>query len=104
MPTDLLDLFAILGIDPEYESDLFDYGKDPNTGLYRYSGWYNFVGTVVEYGSMQNAGDFLFEFGAALPKPPEPFQTEPLLIAIDFMILLPWVISEPEPVPRLRAT
>ncbi len=98
MPPALLELFAVLGINPEYVSDMYDYGKDLNTGLYRYGGWYYFVGTIVEYGAGQPVGDFEINFSYGLPMPPEPLQTEPILAAVDFTVTIPWGISDPEPV------
>src|SRR5258708_7836632 len=45
-PEAVLPLLSDLGIDPEYEGEVFHYGRDGNTGLYVYGGlkWTPFFG------------------------------------------------------------
>ncbi|MGD1095261.1 MAG: hypothetical protein ABSB35_25125 [Bryobacteraceae bacterium] len=99
-PEAALSLFSDLGIDPEYEGEVFHYGRDPNTRMYEYGGWYYFVGTVLQDGDIQKLGDFSFHFGTTFPKPPPPLEGQTIL-KVNFIIRLPWVIEEPEPDPPI---
>jgi hypothetical protein len=97
-PEAALDLFSALGIDPEYEGEVFLYSRDRGTGLYTYGGWYYFVATILQDGDIEELGKFSFHFGTSFPKPPPPFEGVPVL-TVDFNVQLRWAIDEPEPDP-----
>ncbi len=100
-PPAVLALFQDLGIDPALEGEVFHFGRDPDSGLYLYGGWYYFVGVITKLGSEQKVDAFTFHFGTSFPKPPPAFH-EHIVLAIDFLTHLPWLLPEPEPDPPRR--
>jgi hypothetical protein len=93
-PENFHRLLDLLGIDPEKEGEVYENGVE---GPQRtYSGWFYFVGELVEPGErITDAGsklEYFFVNAKNLPKPKADFGQNPL--AIEFTTKLPWVISE----------
>jgi hypothetical protein len=92
-PDAFRELLDKLGIDPKKEGEAVHYG--PKGNLHLYSGWFYFVGDVVEGGEgSSNASDgFQYWTGTAFPRPPAVFGKT--VAALEFMTQLPWVLDEP---------
>ena len=93
-PPEFLTLLDQLGIDPLKEGEAFEYGPEPS-GKHLYGGWFYFIGKMGVRGESQiEENGFSYFIGTSFPKPPQPFQGQPLL-AVEFMTRLPWVLEEP---------
>jgi len=83
-----------LGIDPNKEGEVFEYG--PDGPLRGYGGWFYFVGELVEAGERMTDSTFefryYFEDAKLLPKPAVDFGEN--VLAVEFVTKVPWVIAE----------
>jgi len=83
-----------LGIDPEKEGEVYEYG--PEGSLRGYGGWFYFVGELIKAGErmIDPTGGLRYFFADAksLPRPSVDFGGS--ILAIEFLTKLPWVISE----------
>jgi hypothetical protein len=90
---DFRDLLNTLGIDWTKEGEAVHYG--PKGDLHFYGGWLYFVGEVVEAGerlvSLQDG--FQYFIGTSFPRPHDVFGRP--VAAVEFMVMLPWVLNEP---------
>jgi hypothetical protein len=93
-PANFRLLLDHLGIDPEKEGEVYEYG--PDDPLRVYGGWFYFVGELIEAGERMTdaTSDFQYFFTDAkrLPSPEVDFGTN--VLAVEFITKLPWVISE----------
>jgi hypothetical protein len=76
------------------EGEAVHYGHE-SCGQHIYGGWFYFVGTIdAQGGSQIEENGFSYFIGTSFPKPPAPFQRQPVL-ALEFMTRLPWVLPTP---------
>ena len=99
-PPSFRELLEQLGIDPNKESEIDEYGPImdgyPHDRFHFYDGWLSFVGELVsDGGGLPNAADaheFEFWFSPGLPAHAE-FRSRPYL-AVEFKTRVKWVIAE----------
>jgi len=92
-PARFLTLLDRLGIDRLKEGEAFEYGPEPS-GKHLYGGWFYFIGKMDAQGESQiEENGFSYFIGTSFPKPPSPFQGQPVL-AVEFTTRLPWVLPE----------
>ena len=94
-PASFTGLLEQLGIDPDKEGEVFQYGPVED-GCHLYGGWFYFVGEMVAAGERNvNAPDahhFEFFFTSAGPDAPE-FRGRPRL-TLEFTTHVKWVLAE----------
>ena len=92
-PTIFRELLDTLGIDPKKKGEAVHYG--PKGDLHFYGGWFYVVGEMIEAGASCSKAphDFLYWVGTSFPRPPAAFGQR--VTAIEFMVSLPWVLTEP---------
>jgi len=108
-PTDLIDLFEWLGIDPQMESEVL-YERCLGPDRHAYSGWFHLVGSI-EAGPRANLGlggsvasRFLAPAGCGVSiafsedrrLAPEAFEGLPV-VELELAVEAPWVCGIPEP-------
>jgi hypothetical protein len=95
-PASFRRLLDQLGIDPNKEGEVFEYGPVED-GCYLYGGWFYFVGEMVTWGERNsNAPDahqFEFFFTSVGPDSPA-FRAGPRL-TLEFTTHLKWVLPDP---------
>jgi hypothetical protein len=84
-------------VDPRCEAEVYSRGRD-ESGLYRYGGWFHFVGELeTEIDKIESVGDhFLFWLARHVALVPAAFGDSPI-VQLEFMAGVPWVLDEPEP-------
>ena len=83
-----------LGIHPLKEGEAVHYGPE-SSDQHVYGGWFYFVGTMEVPGEFQiRENGFSYFIGTRFPKPPAPFQGQPVL-ALEFMTRLRWALATP---------
>jgi hypothetical protein len=95
-PPSFLALLDELGIEPGKEDEVWGVGIDSNQALY--GGWMYFAGRIVEQGQLTHrdgSKEFQFWFDMPRLRPSADFGGE--TIAVEFNIVIPWVIKEHEP-------
>jgi len=94
-PASFRSLLEQLGIDPEKEEEVFEYGPVEDKG-HLYGGWFYFVGEMVVAGERNsNASDaeyFEFFFTSVGPDAPA-FRRGPRL-TLEFTTHVKWVLAE----------
>jgi hypothetical protein len=105
LPTEVLELFRTLGIDPIKEAEVYEMGENAD-GLHFYGGFYHIVGRIVEgRDSWVTVGpnqvhtelsplveSFKFGFTEHVALVPKGFP-EPVL-QVEFLGNIPWVLEE----------
>jgi hypothetical protein len=96
-PEEFRSILQRIGIDPEKEGEVYEYGRDGDRSIY--GGWFYFAGEVAQAGernSTLNSFEFWFVNARHLPKPSEDFGEN--VAAVEFITRLPWTLaSPPEP-------
>jgi hypothetical protein len=102
-PAEVLEFFAVVGIDYRKESEAYTTHQLEN-GLYHYSGWFHFAGNVLKRGSRQAIDPdteittlsenfrIWFRRGGDLSF----FDKGTELVQVEFETHLPWIIEESE--------
>jgi hypothetical protein len=94
-PASFRELLEQLGIDPNKEGEVFEYGPVED-GWHLYGGWFYFVGEMVTWGERNsNAPDsdhFEFWFTSIGPNAPA-FRDGPRL-TLEFTTHVKWVLPE----------
>ena len=94
-PASFRALLEQLGIDPNKEGEVFEYGPVAD-GCHTYGGWFYFVGEMVTAGERNSqaadAHQFEFFFSSVGPNPPA-FRGRPRLI-LEFTTHVKWVLPE----------
>ncbi|MGO9273678.1 MAG: hypothetical protein ACLQOO_26145 [Terriglobia bacterium] len=87
-------LLGQLGIDPEKEGEVYEYG--PEGPLRVYGGWFYFVGELVEAGEQITDAtcDFQYFFADAKHLPGAEADFGEHVLAVEFLTKVPWVIAE----------
>ena len=100
-PASFRTLLEQLGIDPNKEGEVFEYGPAQD-GCHIYGGWFYFVGEMVTWGernsSAPGAHQFEFFFNSVGPDAPA-FRGRPRL-TVEFTTHVKWVLPDP---PEYRA-
>jgi hypothetical protein len=110
-PVEFRDLLSTLGINPAKEGEAVHDG--PTGDFHSYGGWFYLVGELLEKGETvvsvrvkddsrgfhrvevlpSSSAEFKYWFTLVAPKPPAIFG--PRVTALEFCILLPWILQEP---------
>lgn len=93
-PPFFVELLQRLGIDPDKEAEVFEYGAPPRDGCYLYGGWFLLVGELLVAGERltirPEVPEFSYCFGAGQPRD-ERFSSQ---LAVEFTTRIPWVLPE----------
>jgi hypothetical protein len=103
-PEKFLQFLATLGVDPLKEWEAFDYDFDAkNTSGHLYGGWFLFAGELVaglDQRPEPREDGFAHWFTTSFPTCTLP--TSAKLSAVEFLVQLPWVLSEMPRSPCFR--
>jgi hypothetical protein len=101
-PDDFKKLLDQLGIDPEKETEVFQYNRI-SPGWHLYGGWFHFVGSIKEnfsleqiYPQVPDFLDFDWSFRDEISLLPKAFGQNPV-VELDWIGKVPWVINAEEP-------
>jgi hypothetical protein len=93
-PASFLALLDQLGIDSMKEGEIYECGPSED-GKRLYGGWLFFTGQLIERGEYhvrQDRMEFWVDSGRQLPRPNGDFGLD--LLALNFTMTIPWVLSE----------
>lgn len=90
-PSEVLALYAQLGIDPAHEAEVYEIGPVED-GRVLYGGWHHFVGELrADVGSpVQVTEDFTLDFLPSRSLAAKSFQDQPV-VQVEFTVWAPWV-------------
>lgn len=97
---EVLDFYAVLGIDPQKEGEFMEFETDTDKHLYM--GFYHLVGEIVEKPDVNSSkwddvniveiNNVEFTFTDELDLVPDDFPRP--VIQLEFEVMLPWVLEE----------
>jgi hypothetical protein len=93
-PPNFTSLLDQLGIDFKKEGEIYECG-DAGDGKRNYGGWFFFCGQILDVGDARFADsgvEYWIASGRNLPAPSGDFGLD--LLAVDFVMTAPWVLSE----------
>jgi hypothetical protein len=97
-PPEFLRLLCRLGIDPNKEHEVFDWGP-VGDGLRRYGGWFCFVGyfagAEADPGTTLDSPRFSLAFTSSFPR--RGAWAQEGVAAVEFVAELPWLLPDADP-------